>query len=615
MSRNGKEAATLPERSSAIRAGRADFPGFWQSVALFTLLAVAYQVVTHFLNYRDYIGPDPDDSMRLVQVRDFLAGQGWFDLTQYRLGPEGGTLMHWSRLVDLPIAGLILFFSLFMAPASAEAAAALVWPVLLILPLMASMALAGYRMGGRQAMVMALGLALIFTCAITRFSPGGLDHHNVQLVLAIFIAAMMIDPLARAGSFAAAAIAGALALAVGAETTPLVAVSAITTAVLWGRYGTRYRRAAIAYGIAFAIASAVLFFGTVPPALYSYVTCDTLSVGFASLAALGGFGLTAAAAGLSTSATPMRYLSLAGVGVVVAIAAVLIAPQCLGNPLSSLDPLLKTMWLGSITEAQSIVSEMTANPSLIGGLYAVGLIAVAVCLARIHRGQRVVQHAIMAALIGVSWLVAAVQVRGMIFANFLAFVPLSALIADLRDHYLRHRKDSRAAVAFVLSVLASVPSVWTVAGVLVAEAGSAVAGDRDERKKAARKDDACTSGDNLKPLADLLPGRILSTANPGSALLRFTPHSVLTANYHRNQKGMVAALEIGMASPENAYRMILDQNVAYVLVCNDDPQVKMMVKNHPDGFFARLADGEIPEFLMPLPHQAGDTFKLFRVLS
>ena len=53
-----------------------------------------------------------DSAMRLVSVRDLLAGQGWFDLTQSRLGLEGGFEMHWSRLIDTPIAGLVLFFDL-----------------------------------------------------------------------------------------------------------------------------------------------------------------------------------------------------------------------------------------------------------------------------------------------------------------------------------------------------------------------------------------------------------------------------------------------------------------------------------------------------------------------
>ena len=34
--------------------------------------------------------PDPDDTLRLVEVRDWLAGQGWFDLTQHRIDPAAG---------------------------------------------------------------------------------------------------------------------------------------------------------------------------------------------------------------------------------------------------------------------------------------------------------------------------------------------------------------------------------------------------------------------------------------------------------------------------------------------------------------------------------------------
>ncbi len=55
--------------------------------------------------------PDTDDAMRLVEVRDLLAGQGWYDNVQYRFLPPGGVPSHWSRLVDAPIAGLILAFT------------------------------------------------------------------------------------------------------------------------------------------------------------------------------------------------------------------------------------------------------------------------------------------------------------------------------------------------------------------------------------------------------------------------------------------------------------------------------------------------------------------------
>ena len=51
---------------------------------------------------------DNDSLLRLVQIRDLIGGQGWFDLHQYRMGPDGGFVMHWSRLVDAPIAAIML---------------------------------------------------------------------------------------------------------------------------------------------------------------------------------------------------------------------------------------------------------------------------------------------------------------------------------------------------------------------------------------------------------------------------------------------------------------------------------------------------------------------------
>ena len=82
-----------------------------------------------------------DDFMRLVQVKDLLAGQAWNDLAQHRLGPAG-TEMHWSRLPDVPIALVSLALSPLLGPDDALAAAALVLPpiyaLLFLLPFAAA---------------------------------------------------------------------------------------------------------------------------------------------------------------------------------------------------------------------------------------------------------------------------------------------------------------------------------------------------------------------------------------------------------------------------------------------------------------------------------------------
>src|SRR6202163_2066417 len=71
-----------------------------------------------------------DDAMRLVEVRDLIAGQGWFDLMQHRLDPPGVS-MHWSRVIDAPLAALIVMLRPLTGAAGAEAVTLILWPALL----------------------------------------------------------------------------------------------------------------------------------------------------------------------------------------------------------------------------------------------------------------------------------------------------------------------------------------------------------------------------------------------------------------------------------------------------------------------------------------------------
>ena len=78
---------------------------------------------------------DTDDAMRLAQLRDWLGGQGWYDLHQWRVAP--GYESHWSRLIDAGLAGTLWFFGLFVDGAFAERLMRTVWPMLWLLPTIA----------------------------------------------------------------------------------------------------------------------------------------------------------------------------------------------------------------------------------------------------------------------------------------------------------------------------------------------------------------------------------------------------------------------------------------------------------------------------------------------
>src|ERR1700722_2490582 len=70
------------------------------------------------------------EAMRLVQVRVWIGGQGWFDLFQHRLDPPGAS-MHWSRVVDVPLAALILLLRPMIGTHGAETVTLFLWPLLL----------------------------------------------------------------------------------------------------------------------------------------------------------------------------------------------------------------------------------------------------------------------------------------------------------------------------------------------------------------------------------------------------------------------------------------------------------------------------------------------------
>lgn len=581
----------------------------WPTVIAYSVIFAAVILVAKLSGATDYVGPDNDDGMRLVEVRDFLAGQGWFDLMQYRLGLAGGTLMHWSRLIDLPIASLIRFFGLFAPRETAEALALAVWPVSLILPAMLAMAVAGRRIGGVAGMHISLGLTGLAIYTGNRFAPGAIDHHNAQLALVATMVAMLLDPQRRGWNYAVAGIAAAVAIAIGAETTPFVAAVCLTVALLWAWEGENFAVAARSFGLALAIAISILFVATVPPRLYSMVTCDNLSLGYYSLAAIGGGLLLFSAVFASHLRRPMRFAALAVIGAGVLGSAVVIAPQCLSNPLAGLDPMLVELWLRNVSEAQSIFVLARTDSFSVGAFYAAGLFGIAVCIFRIVRRDRTQIHLILLVLLATSWAIALVQVRGSTFSNLLSILPLALLIIDIRRISNGDSENVAAAFVYIVTVLASVPAAWAVGGGLIS-----MQTENAAQKKAAEpaKKISCTSQEALAPLAGLPAGLVSAPSEMGVSILRFTQNRVLSAPYHRNQGGMLTELHIGMAKPQEAEAFLKGSGVTTLAFCRDDPQTRQLAKLKPDGLYAELGKGNIPPYLEPLPKAPDSGVQFFR---
>jgi len=582
-------------------------------VLLSFAMFIALTVVMHFGSYVDYVGADNDDVMRLVQVRDLLNGQGWFDLTQYRLGLEGGTLMHWSRLIDLPITYLIMLFSLFLSPVMAEASALFVWPLITALPVFYALSLGGGVVGGPSGRVIGLALAFLFVLSINRFQPGAIDHHNVQLGLLATIAACLIMPGRPPAAHALAGAASALAIAIGAETTPHIVIVATIVAVQWLWLGKDMKAAASAFALAMAATLTAVFFLTVPPAQYGLVACDALSTAFYSLGVVGAGMFFLAVASMSGGGFGVRLAALGGVGAATLGFTLLTAPQCLGNPLASLDPLLVAMWLNSVTEAQSIVSQLRAEPWTAGGFYLVPVLAMILCVRAMRQGRNVQAHGVLLALIAVSWAIALVQVRGAVFSNMLSAIPFAALVAGLRERSNADPKNLRKGLAFAGASFAAVPFVWALAGAVLSMGVNAVMGE-EAGSLPTQEEKICTDAAAMQALAREPAGVVAGPSNLGAHILRFTPHRALAAPYHRNQGGMLTELHAAMAPPADAVKFLRGAGVTVLAFCDSDPQVGNVARAAPDGLYAQLRKGIVPDWLEPVPGTRDADLRLYLVM-
>lgn len=563
-----------------------------------TLLAIgatlAVLVGWFRLTAGDMIGPDNDDTMRLVQVRDFLAGQGWFDLLQRRMGLGEGVVMHWSRLVDAPIAGLVALFAPLVGPERAEAAAVFLWPLLLAAAFLCVMAQAGRRLGGRAALVATLAFSAVFVVFSFRFAPGAIDHHNVQLVLLslVTLGLLLLPPKPAAGVLAGAA--SALALAIGAETTPVIAAGGLFAALSWIRHGAARRGFLRAYGLSLALGTGVLFFLTVPPARYGLVVCDSLSLGLYAVAGAGGFGLALATL-VPGSTRGLRAVTMLALAVLVLATAAMMAPHCLAGPLADLDPVLRQLWLGRIGEAQSLSVLLTHAPEAIGAFYLPGLFALSLCVGALIARQRVDFHLGLALMLAVSLAVAAVQVRGALFATFLSILPVALVVSRL---YARHRAEPEhmgVSVALYVTALAGLSPVWMLLAMFASNDLDSIL--RPLPVSGAADRPACFDAAALGPMAALPPGRVLAPSEMGVHILRFTPHSVLAAPYHRNQGGLLTEIHTGLATPSEAEAFLRGADVRYVAFCRAEGETRELAAMKPDGLYAALTAGRVPAYL------------------
>ena len=552
-----------------------------------------------------------DDAMRLVEVRDLIAGQGWFDLVQHRLDPPGAS-MHWSRVIDAPLAALILILKPLLGIHGAEAVTLFLWPTLLLAAiLLLAPAIAGRMCGGgdrQAARLAAVILATLSVPALIHFRAGAIDHHNVQIVLLLALVLLTSHIEQSVACAGLAGVAASLSLAIGVEMLPAIAAICLAVFGLLIWRGTAVSRPIFMFGAALAGSSLLLAGLLLPLHSLAAPVCDAFGAPFLLLMAGGGVTLMIVV-GVDRwhSSLPGRLVAGGVAGVFVVGPFFWLFPGCLASPFAMIDPLVTSFWFERVAENMSFVSILQLAPQKLAGFYGFPILSLGFAVAALLRAdtlarfQWTVAVVSLVALIGISiW-----EVRGSASATSVAAPIFAASLASLWPARAYGRK-------LLVIALAASPTSLVLAGLA---AGPLIDRVVKPASMMARLDpvSSCQTVSSVAPLVQLARGRVMAPIDLGPAILAATDHEIFAAPYHRNNDGNLAMLQAMLAPPQAARRVLTDRHVTYVVICRGGPDQADFLKLAPDGLAARLGRGDTPDFLELLTRDPAANLSIWRM--
>ena len=574
-------------------------------VLLFWLGAAAWFLYQRWLPIQWFGLGDTDDNLRMMEVRGLLSGQGWFDLRQYRLDPPAGANIHWSRLVDLPIAGIKLALLPFMNGAAAERAAVAVAPLLPMLVTMAAMAGAMRRLIGPIAIPMALALLLCAHSVRGMWMPLRIDHHGWQLaMLSLAVLALTDRRPARGGLLLGAAT--AVSLTIGLEMLLYLAAAGGVVALMWVRdRGEAPRLAAYGASLAAGCGLGFLLFASYDNRL---AVCDALSpVWLTTLGAAGAAGVLLSR--LRTESWVKRLLIGGAAAIAVTAFYALAWPHCLGR-LEGSTPELEEMWLSRVREARPIYTHSSLVMAAVLALPAAGLIGYALM---IWRNRRAIDALIpWAALAFLAIIPAALlfwQTRAGPSAQLLS-IPGATALGWLLIGWVQGRPQ------MLVRVLGSVLAFYVVSGLAVQNGVQQLTREKPSTKQNAisQANGRCPTLAALRPIAQQPKGYVLTHVDLGPRLITVTHHDAVAGPYHRNQQAILDVMKGFRGTPEAAQAMIARRGIDYVLICPGLSETTVYRAESPKGFYAQLAKGKVPAWLAPIPLPKDNPYRMWRVV-
>ena len=578
---------------------------YWKWIVVGTWLALcAYFVIERWNAIQYFALPDTDDNMRMSQVRALLAGQDWYDLRQYRLNPPYGANIHWSRLVDLPIAGIILALRPLVGGADAERTAIAIAPLLPLLLLLVSLALITRRLIDRRAYPLSFITFFFAGSATGMFMPARIDHHGWQLALLALAVAGIADPK-RARGGAIAGIVSAVSLWIGLEMLIYIAILGAAMTLFWV-VDPNERKRLSAYAAALGGGTAI---GFVVFASYANraPVCDALSPVWLSDALLGSallLGLTM----ISPGDWKRRLALAAAVGAVVAAFHALMWPACLSR-LEGVSPEVERLWLSHVREARPLYRHGWQTAVAVASIPVTGMIGWLLFAWTRRRNPELLRRILAATVpLTAATLLLLWQTRTGPAAQVLGLAGCVALMwaavpwAQNSKNIVVRTVGTAALVALGLGAAAPAVSNFYPTK---KKKPSEIAVNKANRQ--------CTSLWGLKPIAKLPKGMVFTFIDLGPRIITVTHHTAVAGPYHRNGDQIADVMNAFRGDEPQAHRIIAKYRSDYLLICPNMSTATIFRAEAPNGFYNQLSNGRVPAWLTPVALPKDSPFRMWRV--
>ena len=572
------------------------------------VLFVIGQAVFAGLNARDVFEKQGnDDILRLLTVRDFIAGQGWFDVVQYRVLPPEGMPLHWSRFIDVGIAAIVVPLSYLVPMSLAELLGAVIWPTLIQLIALGIVSFSTYRLfGPLAASLSAICLVLWPVSGGWHSAPGNIDHHNMQMLMMTTMAVCAVWPGRAVFAGVMGGLAAAFSLAVGLEAVPFVfgVVTSMLARVLLAQTA-HARQLLIAFCAALALGSTLFWVLQTPPGLRAQPMCDRLSIPMLSVV------WTAVIASImpmliwraDTAALPRLVATVALTGLGMVLAWSLLA-TCLAGPYGDLPQDMQDFIKEGVGEALPGINYFFRYPeTTLLFLPALTLtpLLVGFTLLNNRRDDGMTQDQ-RTALLGLGFLsligfgMMLTQMRATTLSASIIPIVVGYVLANQLTQYLRTRDSLNALGGLLLAVIFISPSTL---GMLVRPL-------LPEPQGLASGGASCRTYEAMQALNEVPPSVLVTHFNIAPTVLWATHHNTVSAGYHTSAAALTNSVTPYRldAAPLRVYLSAVDAE--YFLLCANAPYF--------GEFATALAAGEEEvDWLRRVP-LSGDRQVLFEIL-